>query len=132
MDKDRCPFCGIEYPLKDVSLETIDITKVIGDAIEPKEILVRVKAKKTAAILCATTGFLGLHAFYVKKPQQGLLFLFIALFLIGGGGSLLFFTVLPSLWAYLFPVIVQIIWQVFFALRFLGDDVKDGDGVLMR
>jgi TM2 domain-containing membrane protein YozV len=79
-------------------------------------------------------GFLGIHAFYVKKPKQALFFILFSLCLIGGVGSLLFFFVLPgSIWAFLIPVFVQIMFQMIFAFHYLtSEDLKDGVGELMH
>ncbi|NCA95396.1 MAG: TM2 domain-containing protein [Methanomicrobia archaeon] len=134
MDKEICPFCGQRRPLDGVSLETLDVTKAFGEGVEKDTELVRLKSKKKAALLCAIFGMFGVHSFYIRKPRQGLLFILVALFLIGGVGSLLFFVIIKgSIWAYLLPLFVQIVFQGLFALTYLlREDVKDGVGEMMR
>jgi TM2 domain-containing membrane protein YozV len=134
MDKEICPYCGQRRPLEGVSMETLDVTKAFGNALAPDIELVRLKSKKKAAVLCATLGMFGVHSFYIRKLKQGLIFIALSILLIGGIGSLLFFTILPgSVWAYLIPVFVQIVFQGLFALTYLlREDVKDGVGELMR
>lgn len=134
MDKEICPYCGQRHPLEGVSLETLDITKAFNGPLAPDTELVRLKSRKTAALLCATLGMFGVHAFYIHKPKQALFFILTTLLLIGGIGTALFFTFLNgSLWAYLIPLFVQILFQNLFALTYvLREDVKDGIGELMR
>lgn len=48
------------------------------------------KSKKTALILCACGGFLGLHHFYVGNIGKGLLYMFTAgLFVFGWIGDII-------------------------------------------
>ncbi len=134
LDKDICPFCGTPNPIPGSQSLTVDITGVISGAGVPKDELPRACSRKRAFTLCALFGFLGIHAFYVKKPKQALFFVLFSLFLIGGVGSLLFFFVLPgSIWAFLIPVFVQIMFQMIFAFHYLtSEDLKDGVGELMH
>ncbi len=133
MNKEFCPYCGTPRPLQGVSLETMDITKAIP-TLASNEKLPRVRSRKVAALLAAIAGLFGVHGFYMKKPQLGLTFILISVFLIGGIGTLLFFFVLKSsIWAFLIPIFTQIVFQCIFAFfLYKKEDLKDGNGELMR
>ncbi|MFA7378637.1 MAG: TM2 domain-containing protein [Bacilli bacterium] len=133
MNKEFCPYCGTPRPLQGVSLETMDITKAIP-TLASDEKLPRVRSRKVAAFLAATLGLFGVHEFYMKKPKLGIVFIVITTLLIGGVGSLLFLFILKlSIWGYLIPVFIQILFQCLFAFfLYKKEDLKDGNGELMR
>lgn len=134
LDKEICPFCGELKPLKGANYDTMDITKVIGDPLLEDTILYRAKSKKVAMILCIFLGYFGVHSFYLHKFKQAFLFILLTIFLIGGIGTLFYFTFLKdSFWAYLIPLFVEEIVLIALSFKYVGRvDLKDGRGELMR
>jgi len=133
LDKDICPFCGTIKPLEGVSSETLDITKAFNP-IDKDFVLYRSKSRITAGWLCGLFGFLGIHCFYMLKPKQGLFFILLTFLLVGGLGTIFFFTLLPmSAWAFLIPFSVEeaIMVALAFVYRY-RDDLKDGRGELLH
>jgi len=122
MNKEFCPYCGTPRPLQAIP------------TLASNEKLPRVRSRKVAALLATIAGLFGVHGFYMKKPQLGLTFILISVFLIGGIGTLLFFFVLKSsIWAFLIPIFTQIVFQCIFAFfLYKKEDLKDGNGELMR
>ena len=71
------------------------------------------------------------------SPAKSLLrYVVLALFvvaLVAGIGSLLYFTALPTVWAYLIPILCLYAFFIGFGVfYFLYDSVKDGKGELLR
>ena len=102
LDKEVCPLCGAKNPLEGISDETVDYTHVIN-TVEDDEREIVCKSKVLAGVLAITLGFLGVHNFYLAKYKLALTNLLESAVLIGGIGSVLFFTTPLGVWGYLIP-----------------------------
>ncbi len=103
LDKEICPFCGTRHPLEGMEDVTQDITKAFTP-ISEEFVRTKPKSKKVAMILAFLLGFVGAPSFYLGRIKQGFILISISLVLIGGLGSILFFTgVLANALAYLIP-----------------------------
>lgn len=131
LDKEICPFCGGKKPLDGTDTTTQDITKVLGEVINPKE--VKHHSKVFAAILAFLFGFLGLHSLYLKKYKVALITLAISVGLIGIGGILLYFLVLKNIFAFLIPYFVIEAIMIAVGISYLvRHDVTDGNGEFLK
>lgn len=132
LDKDVCPFCGAKKPLEGVDDSTIDITKMydpvnLGPSIKPR-------SKLLAAILCFIFGVFGIHEFYLARQRRGLALLIISTGLIGGLGTILFFTGLKNNpFAYLIPFFVVELYCILQGIMILiSHTTKDGRGEFLK
>lgn len=131
LDKDTCPFCGGKHPLDGQDTSTQDITKVLGEYIDPKSI--RVHSRVLAAILAIVVGFLGIHSFYLHKIKMGLIGLISSLILIGGIGTLLFFGTPLGVFSYLIPYFAIEALMIAVGISYLiRRDVVDGYGEFLK
>lgn len=103
LDKEICPFCGGLRPLEGVDNTTQDFTKAFEPLSEEAK-NIKYKSKVVTAVLAFLIGFLGGHSFYLGFKKVGFITIAISLALIGGLGSLLFFTnLLHNALAFLIP-----------------------------
>lgn len=131
LDKDICPFCGAQHPLDGQDTTTQDITKVLGEYIDPKTI--HVHSRILAGILAITLGFLGVHSFYLNKKKMGFIGLILSLVLIGGIGSILFFGTSLGVFAYLIPYFaIEVLMIAVGVSYFIRRDVVDGYGEFLK
>jgi len=132
LDKDVCPFCGAKKPLEGVDDSTVDITKMFdpiktGPSLKPR-------SRVFAAILSFFFGIFGIHEFYIARSKRGIALLIISICLIGGLGTLLFFTGLKnSVFAYLIPFFVVELYCILEGIVLLtSHTIKDGRGEFLK
>ena len=132
LDKDVCPFCGGSKPLEGITNETQDITKAL-DGVEFDKVEIKPKRRLIAFFLEFFLGVFGADAFYIGKWKRALIVIGISIVLIVGGGLALFFTGLPSVWAFLIPLFVDMTGHIVFSLNYLfRHDIKDSKGVFLK
>ncbi len=129
-DTDICPLCGGLRPLDDVTSETIDITKEIKmDGSE----FTNYKPKRRGVCFAwsATLGIFGAPLYYLGYVWLGILWLFVNLLIIAGGGVTLgyYFS-----WIYLIVIaIAMYVLNLLFGLFYLfRDNLKSKDGEFVR
>lgn len=131
LDEDLCPYCGEKKPIEE-SYVTKDITSHI-DPIAGEYELYKSKSHKAYAALAMGLGLFGIHEFYLGFKGKGVAFLLSSLVSIAGIGCLLFFTCLPSFWAFLIPFFAWIAFDVLMGLFLLKKDcLKDATGEYLR
>lgn len=131
LDKDLCPYCGQENPIQGDYL-TKDVTCHI-DPVAGEYKLYKSKSHKLYAILAMALGLCGVHDFYLGYKGRGIAFLIASVSSIAGLGCLLFFTCLPSFWAFLLPAFAWILFDVILGLLLLKKDcLKDATGEYLR
>lgn len=131
LDKEVCPICGAKHPLDGEDTTTQDITKVLGEYIDPKT--VHVHSRILACILAIVFGFLGIHNFYLNKIKMGLIGLITSIVLIGGLGTLLFFGTSIGIFGYLIPYFVIESLMIAVGLSYIfRRDVVDGYGEFLK
>ena len=133
-DNDVCPYCGTVHPI-DENYKTKDMTQFV-DPVSGNYQLYKSKTKKTAALLAIFLGWTGALFFYLGFKKKGLDAILATVAIIGGVGSLLFFTVsemrnfgLGYLLAFLFA------WIIYppMAVRYVKSDTyKDANGEFLR
>lgn len=129
LDKDVCPFCGGNKPLDGIDDSTQDITK----AIEQIDVNTMQRSKVIAAVMAFLLGIFGLHNFYLGKNKIGLVTFGISAITIGGIGSILFFTVLNNVFAYLIPYFFLEALMIGVGISILArHDIKDERGEFLR
>ena len=127
LDKEICPFCGGKKPLDGTDTTTQDITKVLGQIIDPKKI--KHCNRIVAAILAFVLGIFGAHSHYLKKHKVGFIILAVSVVTIGGLGSLLGLALHMGVWGYLIPYFVLEAFMIVVGINYLvRHDVTDGDG----
>ena len=135
LDKEICPFCGGKKPLEGVEDRTEDITKALDSLseLEQKE-LGEPKSRVVTIVLAILFGIFGVHSFYLGYKRNGLVALLISAVVIGGGGSILFFTgAMPNALAYLVPYFVLEALMIGFTLFYLfRADIRDARGEFLR
>ena len=131
-DKDICPYCGENNPI-DPTYETIDVTSYIDPQGQGYE-LYRSKSRKSAALLCLTLGFLGIHNFYLGFKKRGIIECAISILFIAGVGSALFFSgLLANALAFVLPFLaVWLLYGLWSIQYFKKDNLKDGHGEFLR
>lgn len=132
LDKENCPFCGGRRPLEGVDDSTQDMTKALEDlhdlGVEPKS-----KSKIVAGILAMFLGVLGIHELYLGKYKVALIIFLVHLVIIGGIGSLMFFTFYRSPFAYLIPYFILEALQIIVGIQILTrPDITDGHGEFLK
>lgn len=135
LDKEICPFCGGKNPLDGVDTSTEDITKYL-DAInsEKDKSIFKPKSRKIAALLAVILGVFGVHSFYLNFKNHGIITIIISIILIGGVGSLLFFSsILRNPFAFLIPYFTLEAFMIGVAIRYLcRSNLRDGRGEFIR
>ncbi len=135
LDKQICPFCGGLKPLDGSEDVTEDFTKSLESLSDlEKAKVARPKSRVVAIVLAIFLGIFGVNSFYLGFKKHGFVSLAISIVVIGGGGSLLFFTgAMPNAFAFLIPYFVLEALIIFAALFLLTRaDVKDGRGEFLR
>lgn len=132
LDKDICPFCGAKKPLEGVDESTIDITKMY-DPVNLRTTL-KPRSRILAGILSFILGVFGIHEFYIFRKKRGFVILLISICLIGGLGTLLFFTGLKgNVFAYLIPFfIVELYCILEGVILLVSHTIKDGRGEFLK
>lgn len=131
LDSDLCPYCGEKNPIAS-DYATKDVTSHI-DPVSGEFKLYKSKSKKLYVLLAFCLGFLGVHDFYLGYKGRGVAFLLSFLISLAGVGLGLFFTVLPSAWAFLIPLFVWVLFDGALGLVLLKKDcLKDATGEYLR
>lgn len=133
LDKDICPFCGCLKPLEGVDNSTQDFTKAFEPLSEEAK-GIKYKSKVVAAILAFVIGFLGGHSFYLGFKKVGLITFGVSAILIGGLGSLLFFTgAIANALAFLIPYFAIEACMIDVGVSFLiKHDITDARGEFLK
>ena len=128
-DKDICPVCGTQDPLKGVSSETVEITSQV-DLSEFQEGQKVVRRRKKMLILFLSIGFTGLGFFYLKKKKEALLYIVINLLLFTSGFLLLHLLAgLNIALSIILPLIaVYLVGAIFGLVYYFTPNLKDGEG----
>ncbi len=130
-DSDICPFCGEKNPIES-SYKTKDVTQFV-DPLSGEYELYKSKGKKTMIVLMMTLGLFGAPYFYIGKLKAGFISLLVSMSLIGGIGSLLFFTCLNNALAYLIPFFALYLFYIVLGLIISkSDSLKDSNGEFLR
>ncbi len=127
-DADVCPYCGTAHPI-DENYKTKDLTGFVKTMNGPYK-LYKSKSKKTAGFLCVFLGLLGAQEFYLGFWKRGLLAILGTALLVGGIGSLLYFTI-PSLQAigsYGIPLLLGFLAYAILGARYFRGDSRDARG----
>lgn len=132
LDKEVCPFCGGKRPLEGLDNSTQDITKALESlqamGVEPKS-----KSKIIAALLAFFLGVFGVHNYYLGKYKIGLITLGITIVSVAGFGSILFFTALHNVLAFLIPYFVIEALMILVGISILiRPDVSDANGGFLK
>jgi len=131
LDKEVCPFCGGRKPLVDNDYATEDMTKALDSIAESER--PKAKSKIIAAILAFLLGIFGVHSYYLGRYKLGLIVLGISLFSIGGLGSIFFFTIFHSVFAYLIPMFVMEALMIAVGVSYLvRADITDANGDFLK
>lgn len=131
LDKDVCPFCGGLKPLEGVDNSTEDLTKAFS-AIKEDDV-VKHRKKITACLLYIFLGIFGAGDFYLGFKRRGLIAILVSLVLIGGVGSVIFFTAWMSPLAYLVFYFALELVMILAGLSYLfRHDLVDADGEFLR
>lgn len=131
LDKDVCPYCGGLKPLEGNENMTEDLTK----AFEKIEVDEEVPSHKKIVtfLLFIFLGIFGIGFFYLGYKKRGLITLITSLVLIGGLGSVFFFTFFNSIFAYLsIYFALEVIMIVFAFLYLCRHDAVDANGEFLR
>lgn len=133
LDKEICPFCGGLKPLEGVDNTTQDFTKAF-EPISTEASQIKYKSKVIAGVLAIIIGFLGGHSFYLGYKKIGLIILGVSAILIGGFGSLLFFTnLIHNALAFLIPYfVIEAIMIGVGVTYFISHDKADARGELLK
>ena len=128
LDKDICPICGTNKPLKDVESKTVEITSEID--IHSPEFSYHPKSRFVTFILFFLLGWTGAGFFYTSYHKKGLIWLLLNLVIFSSIGVLL---ALPLkfgwIWGLIIPFIGIYIINTLVGLIFLiKSDLKDGKG----
>ena len=131
LDREVCPFCGGLKPLEGTDDSTQDITKVIGQVEHADEI--KLHSKLVAALLTFFLGIFGANLFYLGRYKKGFIALAICLGIIGGFGSILFFTVWKSPFAYLVFYFVLEALMIAVGVGYLTKhNITDSNGAFLK
>lgn len=133
LDKDICPFCGGIKPLEGVDNSTQDFTKAFEPFSEEAK-TVKYKSKVVAGLLAIFVGFLGFHALYLGFKKTAFAIFCISFVLIGGLGSLLFFTgLLHNALAFCIPYFFMEAIMIAIGVNcFAKHDLKDARGEFLK
>ncbi|MFA6620460.1 MAG: NINE protein [Bacilli bacterium] len=130
-DNDVCPYCGTPHPI-DENYKTKDMTQFV-DPVTGNYQLYKSKSKKTAALLAIFLGWTGANFFYLGYKKNGMTALLVSILVIGGGGSLLYFTTKMGWLGYLTSFVIAWIFYPGLAIRYLKSDTyKDANGEFLR
>lgn len=80
-NKDRCPICGQERPLDDVSSDTIEITTSVD--VNDLNLNYHPRQKKILLIYFLTLGIFGVPFYYLYENKKGAVYAFFNLFVLG-------------------------------------------------
>ena len=131
LDSDLCPYCGEKEPIA-ADYATKDVTSHI-DPLSGEFKLYKSKSKKAYVVLAFSLGLFGAHDFYLGYKGRGVAFLLSFLLSFCGVGLGLFFTVLPSAWAFLIPLLAWVLIDGGMGLVLLKRDcLKDATGEYLR
>lgn len=81
-NKDRCPICGYERPLDDVSSDTVEITTSID--VNDLNLEYHPRLRNKMFIYFITLGIFGVPFFYLYRKKAGIIYAVINLILLGG------------------------------------------------
>ena len=127
-NKDRCPICGFERPLDDVSSDTVEITTSVDTS--DLNLDYHPRSRKKLFIFFVLLGIFGVPYFYLYKAKQGVLYSIANLSVLAGLSVI--FIVIAQLHIALGIVIslfAMILVNVFVGLYYYkAPNLKDGHG----
>ncbi len=136
LDKDICPFCGEESPLKGVVSQTADITTNISTLKGDVEnmILYTAKSKLVMLMLCIFLGIFGAHAFYLKRYKMALVTLTSNLSFIAAFALIFSLTGLMYWWlAIVVPLFISVMIMIVIGLYlYYSPQLVDNNGEFLK
>lgn len=127
-NKDRCPICGMERPLDDVSSDTIEITTSVD--VNDLNLNYHPRHRKTLLIYFLTLGIFGVPFFYLYENKKGIIYSFFNLLILGLMIFLfVYFNVMGVILGILIPILAIYAFNAIIGfIYFRTQNLKDGRG----